>query len=517
MLKSKPLWLALCSTAAVAGGCGKNFDSCESTRTCAPSGDGDQPLGGEAGALGLPQDEDEEEEEKGKGKNEPETTEPECQEDETKELACGHNDRGVQVQICSEGAWADGDCEDPDECTDDEEDEIACGRGDLGTARRFCIEGQWSARLCRHPENLISAGATHTCAVREGGKVYCWGGNSHGQLGNDDTALESSSSPALVVGLEDIVAVHAVRYNGRHTCAIQDTGKTYCWGSNVYGALGLGLPVNELFYSTVPRELPAFDDIVGISGGLDYTCAVKGDGSLWCWGWNSGGLLGVGDTALPNSDVPLQVPGVTDAVSVSANGSVACALRENGKVACWGANDVGQLGNGSVNPATSAAPIGVASLNDVVHLNSGYRHSCVVDATNRGWCWGRNYSGQLGNNDPTDTDSRVPVEVYGLSDLVQVGAGLSHSCGVRAGGRVACWGSNSNGMLGRADAPVSSIVPLQVTTLSTVVAVSVGDNHACALRADDTVFCWGYGLEGRLGYGGTANQPVPIAVQFPVE
>src|SRR5690606_31331380 len=147
----------------------------------------------------------------------------------------------------------------------------------------------------------------------------------------------------------------------------------------------------------------------------------------------------------------------------------------------------------------------------------GYRHSCVVDATNRGWCWGRNYYGQLGNNDLTDTDSPVPVEVYGLSDLVQVSAGLSHSCGVRAGGALACWGSNSYGALGRADAPAYSIVPLQVTTLSTIVAVSVGDNHACALRADDTVFCWGLGTQGRLAYGGTDDQTVPIAVQFPVE
>src|SRR5690606_2262063 len=193
MLKSKPFWLALFALTALGAGCGDSYDSCEATRTCSPSGDGDEALGGEAGALGQSEEEENDEDENG-----PEVVEPECEEDETREFNCGHNERGAQAQICSEGSWEDdGECEDSDECADDEEDEVECGRGDLGTARRTCVEGQWLERLCRHPENLISAGATHTCAVREGGKVYCWGGNSHGQLGNDDAALEISPSPTL--------------------------------------------------------------------------------------------------------------------------------------------------------------------------------------------------------------------------------------------------------------------------------------------------------------------------------
>src|SRR5690606_20029454 len=114
-------------------------------------------------------------------------------------------------------------------------------------------------------------------------------------------------------------------------------------------------------------------------------------------------------------------------------------------------------------------------------------------------------------------DSRVPVEVYGLSDLLHVEAGLGHSCGLRAVGAVACWGSNTNGVLGRSDAPSYSIVPLQATTLSNIVSISAGDYHNCALRADGTIFCWGSGTGGRLGYGGTENQTVPVAVQFPVD
>src|SRR5690606_27608147 len=165
MMQSKPFWRVLLSLAALGVGCGNNYDSCEATRSCAPSGDGDGSLGGEAGAPGETEDEkDDEKEDEKEDQEKPDLVEPDCEEEETRELACGLNERGVQLQTCIEGEWQeDEECEDPDECLDDEEDEVECGRGDLGTAQRTCVEGQWLARLCRHPDHLISAGATHTC------------------------------------------------------------------------------------------------------------------------------------------------------------------------------------------------------------------------------------------------------------------------------------------------------------------------------------------------------------------
>ena len=210
-----------------------------------------------------------------------------CEAGETQSLDCGINERGEQTQTCSDGQWQDdGECNDPDECDDDEEGEIECGRADLGTAKRICVEGQWSEKLCRHPDGMISAGSVHTCAVRDTGKVYCWGINSDGGLGIGDADPQTVADvPVEVKTLEDIVAVAATGSNDRgglsaHTCALNGDGKVFCWGRGTSGQLGHGVSES----SDVPVEVVALDTAVKVVTRTARSCAMDEDGHVVCWG-----------------------------------------------------------------------------------------------------------------------------------------------------------------------------------------------------------------------------------------
>lgn len=249
--------------------------------------------------------------------------------------------------------------------------------------------------------------------------------------------------------------------------------------------------------------------VVEVSAGAAHSCARVANGLVWCWGANTRGQLGNDST--DRSLVPVQVQGLRDIVRISAGDEHSCAVRRDGAAFCWGSNGAGQLGNGTT--ADRTVPVRVARLQDIRQIAAGHDHSCALRDNGRVFCWGGNSQGQLGTN---DRENRLrPVRVSGVvaTRAEEIGAGHMLSCLRNTAGRVFCWGSNRWNELGT---PVGSrsLVPVRVTRLGQVTALSVGDYHSCAVRGDaNRVWCWGYNSYGALGDGTTEARQTPVAVR----
>jgi alpha-tubulin suppressor-like RCC1 family protein len=387
----------------------------------------------------------------------------------------------------------------------------------------------------------ISAGNVHTCAVLAEGKVLCWGDSRYGLLGNGTISYGSTANPFPLPVLDVSTAV-AVSAGDKHSCAVLADDTVRCWGS---GRLGDGTATP----SATPVDVSGINRAVGVSAGggeIDpgYTCAVLTDGTVRCWGSNNVGQLGNGTTTA--SPIPVTVSGISTAVAVSSGEWSTCSPMIDGTLRCWGKNDWGQLGNGTTTD--SSTPVVVNGINTAVAVSVGYGHNCAVliDGTVRCWgadslvpvivtgintavavsvgyghncavlidgtvrCWGKNDWGQLGNG--TTTDSSTPVVVNGINSAVAVEVGFYTSCAVLADGKIQCWGRNLFGLLGDGSSAALSMTPVSVSSINTAVAVSVSDDHACAVLADGVVRCWGYNTSGQLGDGTAASSSTPVAV-----
>ena len=266
----------------------------------------------------------------------------------------------------------------------------------------------------------ISAGGGHTCALRRTGAITCWGWNEYGELGNGQAGEGSSSNvPVEVQNMTDATAITA---GGSHTCALRRTGAIACWGLNEYGQLGNGTTDS----SSEPAEVPGITDATAITASGHHTCALRRTGTIACWGLNDSGELGNGQSGeYLYSSVPEEVLGINDATAITTGNlsysrfdSHSCALRRTGAIACWG-NNSGELGDGT--ETRSSVPVEVLNITDATAITGGRWHTCALLQTGTITCWGNNDGGQLGNG--TTDSSSEPVEVLGINDTTAITAG----------------------------------------------------------------------------------------------
>lgn len=362
----------------------------------------------------------------------------------------------------------------------------------------------------------ISANGHHSCVVvSEAGEVYCWGSNDAGQLGSGEIgADQQSAKPLKAVGVSDAVSVAT---GWEHSCAVHRSGKVSCWGDNNRGELGDGVVESV---ALDPVGVIGIDDALDADAGNWHTCAVHRSGQVSCWGWNADGQLGNGASEVL-SPTPVRVDGISDAVAVALGSEHSCALHATGEISCWGDNFFGELGTGTAGPdERSLTPQKVVGISDAVAVDTTIEHSCAVHETGTISCWGANSNGQLGNNSSESVS--VPQQVIGIDDAVDVSVGAGFSCAVRQDGTVFCWGSNTLGALGNGEQdpfdPDSSfwgsMSPLQVLGISDVVDISSGRWFTCALTEGGDAYCWGSNLYGELGAGivsSTESAPVQVA------
>lgn len=358
--------------------------------------------------------------------------------------------------------------------------------------------------------SAIATGANHTCALLQGGAIQCWGENTNGQLG--DGATGSRATPAPVTGLA--AAATALTTGSDHTCAILGDGRVQCWGDNARGQLGDGSREDRLTPVLIRN---VSDTIVKVAAGQFHTCSLAADGDLYCWGTNNRGQLGNG--TLDSSRTPLRVSGTPgDATGLGAGVDHACAIFKAGAVYCWGSNRARQLGHDAPGIATVPRLIqlavvenGVAPVNGIPVIAGGRYHTCLITPSRGVQCWGRNSDGQLG--DGTQLPRTRPINVSGLSSgVTALALGAEHTCALNQNGGVKCWGSNQFGQLGDGGT-TEHLTPTDVIGLAgSVVTLVAGDSHTCALVQPGGVKCWGANNAGQLGDGTITATSFPVAV-----
>jgi alpha-tubulin suppressor-like RCC1 family protein len=407
----------------------------------------------------------------------------------------------------------------------------------------------------------ISGGGFHTLAIDHSGRPYAWGDDSNGQLG-DDAALLDKPSPTQVSGaFTDVVSVSA---GGYHSLMVGSTGLAYTWGDDSSGQLGNGSSITAdqatpyyLGYNVWKVMAGATHSLIFYPGGYVWAfgdnsegqcqqnptttkyesplglgwlyprpnelvggCAsrfvmmTQSNGALMGWGDNSFGQLGLGSTSNYQFSTvyPAALWSLDVFISVSAGNAHTLALKADGTVWAWGSDGNGQLGD-DATLANKTSPVQVTGVSNVMEVCAGGYHSLALTTSGSVYAWGWDYYGQLGN-DASLTDSPIPV-VSSISGVKSLGAGAYHSLAVYAfGNTVRAWGANGSGQLGDAT-NTQQPTPVAVSGASSVMKVEGGYQHSLALTAGGAVLSWGADWNGQLGNDAaftSSNIPVTVSV-----
>jgi serine/threonine protein kinase len=300
-----------------------------------------------------------------------------------------------------------------------------------------------------------------------------------------------------------LAARPGVRVGAHHTCRLNGAGEIRCWGrvgvSGRAAAAGQGAPD--------AGAGGAGSSFARASVGGLHACALDRQGRAYCWGANDHGQLGDGSTTARSG--PVAVAGdLPPFVEIAAGAQHTCALTSEGRVYCWGANDHGQLGNEGTAPRST--PVPVASDLQFQSITMGWYHGCALDISDRAHCWGSNSEAQLARI--THGATRQPRPVGGGHRFRQLSAGANHSCGLRANGSALCWGSNDAGQLGRGPGE-GGWEPLPVRSEEPFRTVVAGARFSCGIGWDGRAYCWGANGSGQLGDGTRRDRPTPVAVE----
>jgi alpha-tubulin suppressor-like RCC1 family protein len=489
--------------------------------------------------------------------------------------------------------------------------------GELGNSTTSSVAGTYDApvavatsgALSGQTLTQVSAGQGFTCALDSTGIPYCWGNNASGQLGNGTTTSSDvpvaivpgaptgvTAFPAAASAVVDWVAPasfgiagstsgytataspggasctttslactitgltngttytitvvtnttagnssastaatvtpwppEAIAAGGRESSCTIYSGKAYCWGDDSDGELGNG--VTTATAQLTPVAVYTGGVLAGliltqITMGYWHVCALASTGAVYCWGLGTSGQLGNGGTS--SSNVPVLVSGGLTFTQISAGQSSMCGVTSAGAVYCWGLGSSGQLGV-SGSTASSSTPVAVTATGTalagrtIVQVAAGYYHTCALDNTGLVYCWGIDTYGQLGNNTTSTTAQPAATAVYTTGTpmagrtIVQITAGGQHTCALDSTGLAYCWGYGTNGQLGNNTTTSAQSVPVAVYTAGalagvTLATISATEFHTCALGSTGLAFCWGYNADGRLGTNNTTATDVPAAV-----
>ena len=344
--------------------------------------------------------------------------------------------------------------------------------------------------LDRTAGTAIISGQYHACLLEEG-RLSCWGQNDHGQLGVGDT-----SNRLVAVPVAPDRRFAEVCGGESHGCALETTsGAVLCWGDDANGQLGDA----SLKPSLTPKVVGLPAAAISIACGYQHTCAVLEDGSLRCWGANPENQLGRGASSAREPSPERIAFGTSDWVRVGAGQAHTCALRIDGSLWCWGRNNSGECGSPSAPPGDQRAiPTRVGTDVDWVRVVPAQNATCALRSDDSLWCWGNNEFGNLGFPPPTGTTT--PLRVGGPASWSALADETFHGAAIQRDGTLWTWGRNVEGQLGLGDTTDRSI-PSKVPGTARFLGVATGRFHTCALRADKQVLCAGKNDTGALGTG----------------
>ena len=335
--------------------------------------------------------------------------------------------------------------------------------------------------------------------------VASWGFNG-GQLG-DGTTTSRSRYADIGAGnsVVQVAAGWATRFG--HGLEVRTDGTVWAWGNNFAGELGDGTTTTRL----APVQATGLTGVTQVAGGCQHSLALRSDGTVWAWGDNSAGQLGRGTvTGVEAPAAP--VSGLAGVTKIAAGCGFSLALRSDGTVWAWGYNSVGQLGIGST--ASSAVPVKITGVSQVTAIAAGWDSAVAVVAGGASvWAWGGNDAGQLGDGTLAGRTTPVRVTQIGTVHIVGVGVGFKYAAILGTDGSVWAWGADTRGQLG--NAPVATPVTRPVNTIgagSGITQIAAGADHVVALKSGGTVLAWGDNTDGGLGNGTTTSVTGPVQV-----
>jgi alpha-tubulin suppressor-like RCC1 family protein len=364
----------------------------------------------------------------------------------------------------------------------------------LGAAKTFC---------------QIAAGSAHGAALDQYGRVWCWGYNTYGQLG-DNTSI-SKRTPVSILGA--VKTFCTISSGDSHILAIDKNGRAWGWGFNLFGTLGDNSVTNR---ATPVSVLGAVKTFCQISGGGIHNLAIDKNGRAWGWGYNYYGQIG--NNSATSQRTPVSVLGVVKTFcQISAGTYHSLAIDKNGRAWGWGYNSQGQLGDNSVS--WRATPVSVAgTVKTFCQISAGDYHSVAIDKNGSTWAWGDSASGQIGNG-TLGNSFTFPVSTKGnTKTFCKITAGIGNnifsdfSVAIDKNGRAWGWGYNNYGQLGD-NSTTLRYTPVSVLgAVKTFCQISAGGSHILSIDKNGRLWSWGYNASGQLGDNSTTSRLTPVSV-----
>lgn len=344
------------------------------------------------------------------------------------------------------------------------------------------------------------------CGRRTDQKTYCWGGL--GQSG-DGTLGNSFYVPAVAVLGKQLTWVG---YGAGHGCGVE-SGKIWCWGGNSMGTLGDGGAAS----GRLPVQVSSNQTFATVGVGASFACGLTTAGAAYCWGAEFQGALGNGTIATTNFDyetTPVPVLGGHVFGSISVGHTHTCGLKADGSAYCWGRNSNGQLGDGTTTDRSQ--PVPVSGGLTFAKISAGQYNTCGVTSAGKGYCWGSyRYVGDSSIPSTGEwTEIETPRAIPGTHVFTDISAGWTHSCGITTSGAVYCWGDNFYGQIGNGTSGTSAFAR-NLATVSGGHAfsrISAGDQYSCGVTTAEVLYCWGRNYAGKLGDGTTTDRLTPTKV-----
>jgi hypothetical protein len=294
----------------------------------------------------------------------------------------------------------------------------------------------------------------------------------------------------------------SIAAGGFHSLALKSDGTVLVWGNDGFGEQGNG---SGDMMQTTPQPVVGVNNAVAIAAGSNHNIVLKTDGTLMAWGANQSGQLG--DGTLTQRDTPIGINGISNIIAIAAGSSHSLALKSDGTVLAWGSNQSGATGLGIIGNTEQTTPITVSGASNIIALSSKGDHSLALKADGSVLAWGFNGFGQLGTG---TTENLATPTALNLTGIVGISGGNLHSLALTSSGTVLSWGYAVDGALGRSG---NSLVPGSVN-LNDIVTVEAGSSFSTALKTDGSVLAWGQdNTHGQLGNDSSLiNQPTPVAV-----
>ncbi len=347
------------------------------------------------------------------------------------------------------------------------------------------------------PSFVFGGGKGHSVALKDDGTIWTWGSNTKGQLGSGGAIPGTNTKvPGQLTTISGAIAVSG---GFEHTVALMPDGTVWTWGANSYGQLGDGTTTD----SSSPVQVASLTDVVSVASGSYHNLALKADGTLWAWGRNNLNQIMSGGG---NKLTPVQL-GITNVSGLAPGANHSIVLKTDNTVWGWGYNTSGQLGNGSTTNASS--PVQVTGLSNIASVAAGGSHSVAISKTGTIYTWGQNTNGQLG--DGTTTNRNTAYALTGLTNGAKAVCGLTYTKILTASGDVWGCGSNAQAQIGVGVTGGNYTSPVQITGLSGILDIGTGDHHGLHRRADGTVASVGYNLNGQLGDNSTTTRSTPVS------